>query len=75
MGGWGGGVGERSKHDLHSNPFFLGGGGGNKHDFSLSLSLSLSYKGGRVSLMSSSCLEFQGCHLIPFFYLLSCFSD
>ena len=30
-------------------------------------------KGGRGCLMSSPCLESQGCHLIPLSYLLSCF--
>ena len=30
-------------------------------------------KGGRGCLMSRSCLESQGCHLIPLSYLLSCF--
>ena len=30
-------------------------------------------KGGRGCLMSTSCLESQGCHLIPLSYLLSCF--
>ena len=30
-------------------------------------------KGGRGCLMFSSCLESQGCHLIPLSYLLSCF--
>ena len=30
-------------------------------------------KGGQGCLMSSSCLESQGCHLIPLSYLLSCF--
>ena len=31
-------------------------------------------KGGRGCLMSPPCLESQGCHLIPLFYLLSCSS-
>ena len=31
-------------------------------------------KGGRRCLMSSPCLESQGCHLIPLYYLLSCSS-
>ena len=31
-------------------------------------------KGGRECPMSSPCLESQGCHLIPLYYLLSCFS-
>ena len=30
-------------------------------------------KGGRGCLMSPSCLESQGCHLIPLSYLLACF--
>ena len=30
-------------------------------------------KAGRGCLLSSSCLESQGCHLIPLSYLLSCF--
>ena len=30
-------------------------------------------KGGRGCLMSPSCLESQGCHLIPLSYLLSCY--
>ena len=30
-------------------------------------------KGGRGCLMSPSCLESRGCHLIPLSYLLSCF--
>ena len=30
-------------------------------------------KGGQGCLMSTSCLESQGCHLIPLSYLLSCF--
>ena len=30
-------------------------------------------KGGRGWLMSPSCLESQGCHLLPLSYLLSCF--
>ena len=37
-------------------------------------SLTLRYpKGGRGYLMSSSCLESHGCHLIPLSYLFSCF--
>ena len=31
-------------------------------------------KGGRGCLMSSPCLESQGCHLVPLCYLLSCSS-
>ena len=31
-------------------------------------------KGGRECLMSPLCLEFQGCHLNPLYYLLSCSS-
>ena len=31
-------------------------------------------KGGRVLLMSPACLESQGCHLTPSFYLLPCYS-
>ena len=36
--------------------------------------LSITLKGGRGCLMSPPCLESQGCHLIPFYYLLSCSS-
>ena len=36
-------------------------------------SSSASPKGGRGCLMSHSCLESQGCHLIPLPYFLSCF--
>ena len=35
--------------------------------------LFLPPKGGRGCLMSPSCLESQGCHLIPLSCLLSCF--
>ena len=31
-------------------------------------------KGGWGCLMSPPCLESQGCHLIPLYYLFSCFS-
>ena len=31
-------------------------------------------KGGRDLVMSLPCLESQGCHLIPSFYLLSCYA-
>ena len=30
-------------------------------------------KGGRGCLMSPPCLKSQGCHLLPLYYLLSCF--
>ena len=44
------------------------------HAESAVVSVSLSpLKGGRGCLMSSSCLESQGCHLVPLSYLLSCF--
>ena len=36
----------------------------------LTLSLPFPPKGGRGCLMSLSCLESHGCHLIPLFYLL-----
>ena len=31
-------------------------------------------KGGCALLRSTPCLESQGCHLIPSFYLLPCYS-
>ena len=37
-----------------------------------SITSALAWKGGRVCLMSSPCLESQGCHLIPIYCLLSC---
>ena len=40
---------------------------------SLPVPPATSPKGGRGCLMSPSCLESQGCHLIPLSYLLSCF--
>ena len=36
-------------------------------------SVDLTLKRGWGCLMTSSCLESQGCHLIPLSYLLSCF--
>ena len=31
-------------------------------------------KGGQGCLISPPCLESQGCHLVPLYYFLSCFS-
>ena len=39
----------------------------------ISASWSQPPKGGWGCLLSLSCLESQGCHLIPLSYLLSCF--
>ena len=36
--------------------------------------MSLGLKGGQALLMSPPCLESRGCHLIPSFYLLCCYS-
>ena len=36
------------------------------------ISIQSTHKGGRGCLMSPSCLESQGCYLIPLSYLLSC---
>ena len=41
--------------------------------FLVQCSPSWTLKGGWRCLMSLSCLEFQGCHLIPLSYLLACF--
>ena len=38
-----------------------------------SVFIPIPLKGGRGCLMFPSCLDSQGCHLIPLSYLLSCF--